>query len=258
MEVRGSLAAIALVVGAVGCAAPAGDTDVVAEAPIEEQPLEIGIDSLDVVHGALRLGATMTDGAADVCVRLGGSCDHREIGGGVSTRSTLVWSLGDEDLAAALACGLQVRARIREEGRRVDRVTEFSLSVAIGAQEGNPDDGPQLQSASAGEEGVEVILSAVPRDARLLTNDGVLEASPPETDEDAAADDGTARFVVPAIDFARSVLRGGDLRVAGASFVVSLAVGGTVATPPGIVDEAVEGGEITADEGDPNEPPEPE
>ena len=80
MSARGSLAAIAVIALSIcGCAAQAGQDDA-SEAAAEEQPLDVTVDSLDVVHGALRITATMVDGAADVSVRLGGDCEHREVG----------------------------------------------------------------------------------------------------------------------------------------------------------------------------------
>jgi hypothetical protein len=227
MNVRGALATLSLIAGAAGCAAPAGD-DPPEEAPAADQPLDLTIDSLDVVHGALRVSATMVDGAADVSVRLGGECEHREVGGGLSTLSTLVWSLGDSEVAEATSCGLVVRARVREGTRYVNKVADLEVTVDMGAQAQNPDDGPQLQAVAPSELGVSAVFSPVTRGARLTTGDSVLEAALPGAgDGDPAPGDVAGRFTIPRIDFARSVLRGRPLSLEGSLFATSLSVGGT-------------------------------
>jgi hypothetical protein len=226
MNVLGSLATASLLVCAMGCA-PVGEDEPPEETPAEDQPLDVTVDSLDVVHGALRLQATMVDGAADVSVRLGGDCAHREIGGGLSTRSTLVWLLRDDDLVEAMACGLVVRARARESSRYVNRVAELPVTVDVAALEGETaDDGPELQSVTMSPVGAGVVFAHVSPGARLTTGDSILEAAPPASGEDEPSAD-TARFDVPGVDLARSALRGGRLRLDGSYFGISLSVGGT-------------------------------
>jgi hypothetical protein len=224
MEVRGSLAAMAIAVGAMACAAPTADDGEV-EPPAEEQPLDITVDAVEVVHGALRLSATMTDGAADVSVHLGAQCDRREIGGGVSTPSTLVWSLGEEDLAAAVRCGLQVRARGREGRRRVDRIADLPVTPSMDPADENAQDGPQIQWYAASDGGVLLVFVSTAPGDRLDTHDDALEAT--------SDDGGVARFLMPEIDFARSLLRGDEAHVGGSTFEPALAVGGTYASLPG-------------------------
>jgi hypothetical protein len=230
MNVRGSLATISLVLGMVaGCASPAGDDDPSEETAAEEEPLDLTVDSLDIVHGALRLRATMVDGSADVSVRLGSDCEHREVGGGLSTPSTLVWSLGDDDVADAIGCGLVVRARVRDGARHVNKVAPLGVTVDMAAREvDSAEDGPQLQSVAPSELGIAVVFASVTGSARLTTGDSILQAAPPESEgEDPAAGDDTGRFTVPRIDFARSVLRGWLLHLNGSSFATSLSVNGT-------------------------------
>lgn len=230
MKVLGSLATISLIVSAMdGCAAGAGADDPSAQTPDEEQALDLSVDSLDVVHGALRVSATMVDGAADVSVRLGGDCEPREVGGGLSTRSTLVWSLGDRDVAEAIGCGLMVRARIRDGARWVNKVAEIGLTVDMAAQEReNADEGPQLQSVASSEMGISVVFASVARGARLATGESLLEATPPASEPaTVTAPDDTRRFTIPRIEFARSVLRARPLYLDGSSFVTSLSVSGT-------------------------------
>jgi len=227
MHARGLLAT-ASIVGAMGGCAAGGD-DPSGEPPEQEQPLDLTVDSLDIAHGALRVSATMVDGAADVSVRLGGECEHREVGGGLSTLSTLVWSLGDSDVAESIRCGLVVRARVRDGVRYVHKVAELAVAVDVAAQEvENTQDGPQLQTVTTSDIGICMVFSPVARGARLTTGDSILEAEPPESKEEgAAADDDTGRFDVPRIDFARSVLRERPLYLDGLSFATSLSVGGT-------------------------------
>lgn len=235
MAVRGSLAAAMCCAALTGCGDP-GDLGTPGDDPPElDEPLDLSVDSLDIAHGALRLAATMVDGAADVSVRLGGDCDPREVGGGVSTLSAFVWSFGDADVADAIACGLRVRARAHEGPRRVNKLAD--LAVAIDVQQAESDGAetaPQLQSAGPSDTGIAVVFASVPAGAHLDTGESLLEAAPQEsTDDDAAADDGAATFVVSRLDFARSVLRGRALRLHGASFATSLSVGGATleATP---------------------------
>ncbi len=228
MHARDSLAALSLIVGVMaGCAAVGGEDDSSEEPPAEDQPLDVAVDSLDIVHGALRISATMVDGAADVSVRLGGDCEPREVGGGLSTLSTLVWSLGDGDVAEAMGCGLVVRARVRDGQRYVNKVADLGVNVDMAVENvDGGESGPQLQSVTSAEVGVSAVFSAVTRGARLKTGDSILEAEPPPSeDTDPAA--GLARFTVPAIDFARSVLRRRPLVLDGSSFAALLSVGGT-------------------------------
>ena len=226
MNVRGSLATISLIVCAMGgCAARGEQEDPSEETPAEEEPLDVTVDSLDIAHGALRISATMVDGAADVSVRLGGDCEHREVGGGLSTLSTFVWSLGDADIAAAIGCGLLVRARVRDGARYVHKVAELPVAVDVAPQERNGDEGPQLKEVARSELGIGLAFAPVTRSARLTAGDSILEATRPDGEDDPAEDDSTGRFTVSCVDFARSVLRGRPLYLDGASFVTSLSVG---------------------------------
>jgi hypothetical protein len=229
MNVPGSLATASLFALAMSaCAAPTAEDGSSQDEPVEEEPLDVTVDSLDIAHGALRLRATMVDGAADVSVQLAGTCEPRDVGGGLSTRSALVWSLGENDVAEAMDCGLRMRARVRDGTRFVNRVAELDVAVDVSAQEGeNADDGPRLQSVTMSEPGVSVVFSQVTRGARLTTGDNILGATRPEPDEQApSTGDTTGQFTVPRIDFARSVLGGRRLRLDGSQFTATLSVGG--------------------------------
>jgi hypothetical protein len=228
MNVLDSLAVASVIALATSaCAAPTAEDDAAQEAPEEQEPLEVTVDTLDVVHGALRLSATMVDGAAGVSMRLGGDCEQREVGGGLSTLSTVVWSLGDVDVADAIGCGLLLRARVRDGTRYVNRVAELGVAVDVAAEGDNADDGPQLQGVTTSELGVSVLFSQVTPGARLATGDSILEAAQPKSEEEPPPTTGDpGPFNVPAIDFARSVLGGRRLRLEGSSFVACLSVGG--------------------------------
>jgi hypothetical protein len=243
--------------GTEGTDGPAPQPD--GEVPEEQddrEPLAISIDAVDYVHGALRMVATMEDGAADVTVRLA-DCDHRHVGGGVSTLSTLVWSLGDKDLADAITCALHVRARSREGTQYVSKVVDLGVGVDVSAPEGeNPEDGPIIQSATATQGGEVLTFTQVSPGAHLVTSDSILEADPSDTDagEPSADDDaGTpapTQYTVPLVDIARSALEGRRLRLDGASFVTTLSIAGTTLAPAAgpAVDSQEEPG-MTVEEG---------
>jgi hypothetical protein len=260
MDVRGSLATALVVAAMGGCAATAGQGGPLEEAPAEDQPLDLTVDSLDIVHGALRLSATMVDGAADVSVRLGGDCEHRDVGGGVSTLSALVWSLGDEEVAEAIGCGLSVRARVRGDARPVNKIAELDVAIGVSPEETeSTDDGlPQLQTVVASTAGVAMVFSSLTRGSRLTTADSILAPAPLESQEsqDPAAASDAGRFIVPRIDFVRSVLGERPIHLDGTSFWTSLSVGGTaiqadvpVIEPPQPEDVDEEATDETPDQG---------
>src|SRR5579862_7025421 len=138
MGVRDGIAALSVVVWAgYGCAAPAGPEEPPPEV-VRQESMDVSVDSLDVLHGALRIVATMGDGSADVSVVLGGTCDHREVGGGMSTARTLVWALEERDVADAIDCGLTVHARAREGGRPVDKVADLTVTAELSSSDPDP------------------------------------------------------------------------------------------------------------------------
>jgi hypothetical protein len=224
MDTRGLAAGVSLLLLAAtaGCAAPPGAASE-PEAPEEEVPLDLAVDSVDIVHGALRLSATMVDGAADVSVSLGGDCEHREVGGGWSTVSTLVWTFGAADVADAIGCGLAVRARVRTGSQNVTKVAELALTVGLVPCE-EADDGPGVEEVAASSAGVTIRFARVAPRARLIAGDSSLEATPLDGE---GADATQARFAVPRIDFARSLLLRWPLALDGASFDATVDIGGT-------------------------------
>jgi hypothetical protein len=207
-----------------GCTTPTGSADGPPPEPEEVLPLELSVDRVDISHGALRLSATMVDGAADVSVMLGDACDRREVGGGLSTLSTLVWSLGEAEVADALACDLVIRARVRTETGHVMKEAPVSLTSSVTSSPENSEQGPQPREGSTSLDGVAIVFTSVGPSARLSAGDSLVE--PTVTDEDDP-DDTTKRFVVSRRDFARSLLLRWPFRMEGASFETSLSVGDT-------------------------------
>jgi hypothetical protein len=238
MDARGlAAAALVLLVATANCATPTGEDK--AAGSEQEFPLDLAIDHVDISHGALRLRATMVGGAADVAVTLGDACERREVGGGISTPSTLVWALRQNDLADALGCGLVVRAYVRTQTGYATKTASLSVApdVVASSSQGSEDgesaeqsqegsqEGPRLQEFSSASTGVSILFASVSPRAHLLAGDSLI--GPTLSDEEDPGDD-TRRFDVPHDDFARSVIMRRPLVLDGASFETSLSVGGTV------------------------------
>jgi hypothetical protein len=190
MGIRGAAAAVSLAWCAMfGCASPLDGEADREEPPVADEPLDVSVESIDVLHHALRISATMVDGGADVSVRLGGRCAHREIGGGTSTRSTFVWRLGEADLAGVIECGLLVVALVRDGGRILKKTAELEVAAELR---------PESDSTEAQDDG----------------------------EEEANPDVGSAATTVP-IEIAQSLLGRRPLVIGGTPFIVWLSVGGT-------------------------------
>jgi hypothetical protein len=129
-------AALALCLATASCAAPTNNEQAASPAaPVEiDEPLSLRVDALDVRHGGLRILASMNDGSADVSMWLGESCEKREVGRGIATRSGFAWTLSRDEIARAIECNLVVRVHaVDDEGRRVRRTAELGVSVALQA-----------------------------------------------------------------------------------------------------------------------------
>jgi hypothetical protein len=199
-------------------------------APPQDVPLELTVDSVDVVHGALRLIATMVDGAADVRVTLGGDCERREVGGGFSTVSTFIWALGADDVADAIGCGLAVQTHVRTATRTVTKVAELAVNVGLAPFESDDSEaGPRVQDVTASSAAVNVVFVGAALHSRLVVGDSSLEASSSEEEgvEGAGADGTAGRFSIPPLDFARALLLRRPAALDGALFEATLEVGGT-------------------------------
>src|SRR5262249_35592672 len=129
MNARGlALGASLLLATTACCATPDDEVGEPDDPPLEDAPLDLQGDAVDVVHGALRVRATMTDGSPDVSVALGGGCEAREVGAGLSTATTLTWRLGENDVVDAIDCGLVVRAKVHVGRRTGNRVAPLGVT----------------------------------------------------------------------------------------------------------------------------------
>jgi hypothetical protein len=207
MNARGlALRASLLLATTAHCATPeedGGDPD----PPLEDAPLDLQVDAVDVVHGALRLRATMTGGSPDVSVALGGSCEPREVGAGLSTATALTWTLGEKDVVDAIDCGLVVRATVRVGRRTGNRVAPLGVSVSLTA--------PPTEVEGSTEE---------PGEQEAEDNSPQESAQAPA--EQSAPDPPTTGTPVPPTDLARALLLHRQIVVEGDAFDVSLEVGG--------------------------------
>lgn len=163
----------------------------------ETEPLDLAVDRVDIAHGALRVSATMRDGSADVRVTLGNECNGRDVGGGMATPSSFVWMFGEDDLAGALGCDLEVVARAKTPTGYVLRTASLAVSA-------------EVVPPSSGER------TPLPSTSRSTT-DGELAFAPGSAEE---------RWSVPLRDFARAVLSSRPLRVGSTSFDPSVCIGG--------------------------------
>jgi hypothetical protein len=100
-------------------------------APEDEVPLELSVSSADIVHGGLRVTATMQEGSADLAIVLGSDCEHREVGGGITTASAFTWILGPDDLAAALRCNLLAIAHTRDATGRHMKTASLPVDAEV-------------------------------------------------------------------------------------------------------------------------------
>jgi len=220
-------AAIALCLAAAGCGIPSSDDSAgsVEPEPEVEEPLTMTVDALGIRHGSLRVEATMLDGSADVEMWLGASCDAREVGRGIATRSGFTWSLSSDDVARAIECNLVVKAHaIDEDGIRVVRIAPLDVSVSL------VPDGAELVSLVAQEtDGAETKLTfSAPRHARRL-HIGSTVIGPEETD-DAEDQTGPRRgfsetFAVDNDDLARAMMHRRRLSVLGEGFLTTVSIG---------------------------------
>jgi hypothetical protein len=150
--------ALALLAATVSCVA-GGNDDEATDDSLPDIPLDLIIDRVDIAHGALRLSARMREGSADVSVLAGEACGSGDIGRGVSTRSTLVWFLAEDEIAKALKCGLVVHARVvAEKGVRV--VKSVFLSVSPDVASSGAEEGPQVEGTVSSTADVRVAFAS--------------------------------------------------------------------------------------------------
>ncbi|MDB4934818.1 MAG: hypothetical protein JWP87_1790 [Labilithrix sp.] len=219
-------AALALALATASCAAPTNNEQVAVPAPPVEidEPLSLSVDALDIRHGSLRIEASMADGSADVSMWLGDSCEKREVGRGIATRSGFAWSLARDEVARAIECNLVVRVRaVDDEGHRVRRTAELSVSVAL-----QSDTADHVRLLRQESEGVSTKLTFLaPQNARRLHVGGSVIGV--QTDEEYAGrlprGAFASIFVVGNDDLARSMLGRRRITLLGEHFLATISVG---------------------------------
>jgi hypothetical protein len=195
--------------------------------PEIEEALKLSVDALDVRHGSLRIEASMLEGggSADVSMWLGESCEKREVGHGIATRSGFAWSLSRDEIARAIECSLVVKVRaVDEDGNRVRRVTTLPVSVELEA------DGAEsvrlFRQESTGASTKMTFLG--PANARRLHVAGtVIGVETEEEPRTGKLPRGAflSSFVVGNDDLARSMLARRRVTVLGEHFLASITVG---------------------------------
>jgi hypothetical protein len=201
---------------------PADRSDDEPPAKTEEEPLDLTIDRVDLSHGVLRLKATMNDGSADVSILLGTACEPRELGGGLATASSLVWSLAEDDLAGALGCDILVVARASTSTGTVLKTAPVPVGVEMASSGSDEAAQPPDVQRSTSEMRL-VFPSGSARDSdRLSVGDSLVEPSQALSDSQQT----THEFAVSRHDLARAILSRRPLRLGRSSFDVSVSVGG--------------------------------
>ena len=223
----GTTAALAICLAIAGCAAPTNNEQAAMPAPpIEiEESLSLSVDALDVRHGSLRIEATMLDGGADVSMWLGETCEKREVGRGIATRSGFAWSLSRDEIARAIECSLVVRVRaVDDEGQRVRRTAILPVSVALAA-----DSTDQVALYGQESQGVSTKLTFLaPSKARRLHVAGTVigveteEELPPKRFRLTSV---MSSFVVGNDDLARSMVNRRRISLLGEHFLATISVG---------------------------------
>ncbi len=220
-------AALAFCLATAGCAVPSSDHAAGPTPPLPEveEALALNVDALDVRHGSLRIEASMLDGSADVSVWLGPTCEEREVGRGIATRSGFAWSLSGDDVARAIACNLVVKAHgVDEDGNRVLKIASLDVGVSL-----VPDGADLVRVLRQETEGKDTRMTfAMPSRARRLHIGGsVIGAEPEDEDEDEIGPRGLfiASFAVGNDDLARSMLHRRHVSVQGEHFLATVSVG---------------------------------
>lgn len=216
-------AALAICLASVGCAAPTNHGMAATPAPpVEiEESLSLSVDVLDVRHGSLRIEASMLDGSADVSMWLGPTCETREVGRGIATRSGFAWSLSRDEIARAIECSLVVRVQaINDDGERVLRTADLPVSVALEAD--GAEEVRLFRQESSGRSTKMTFLAAT-RARRLHVAGSVIGM---ETEEEHAPKGAFAStFMVGNDDLARSMLGRRRLTLLGEHFLATISVG---------------------------------
>lgn len=215
--------ALAFCLATAACSAPTSDHSAgpTPPPPEVEEALSLRVDDLDIRHGSLRIEASMLDGSADVSMWLGPTCEAREVGRGIATRSGLAWSLSGEEVARAIQCNLVVKAHgIAEDGTRVLKVAALDVSVSL-----VPDGADLVRLLRQQTDGVDTMMTfAMPSRARRLHIGGSVIGAEPE-EERGPRGLFINSFAVSNSDLARSMLHRRHISVLGEHFLATISVG---------------------------------
>jgi hypothetical protein len=222
-------AALALCLATASCAAPSNNEQAETSAAPEieeiEEPLALTVDALDIRHGTLRIEASMDDGSADVSMWLGESCETREVGHGIATRSGFAWSLSRDEIARAIECNLTVKVHgIDDEGQHVRRVAQLPVTVAV-----QPDGADLVRLRGQESDGATTKLTFMgpTSAARLHVAGTIIGAESDEIERDGKLPRGAflSAFVVDNADLARSMLARSHLTLLGEDFLTTVTIG---------------------------------
>ncbi len=220
----GALAAICFASAA--CAAPTNDgmSGAPPPPPEIEEALSMSVEAIDVRHGSLRIEASMLDGAADVSMWLGSTCEQREVGRGIATRSSFAWSLSRDEIARVIECSLVVRVHaVDDEGRRVLRTAELPVGVVLqsdGAEESRIAEQEALGSSTR------LVFHSRKRAPRLHVAGSVIGA---EDGEPSTRGIYKSAFIVGNDDLARSMVGRRRLTILGGEhYLATITVGNMV------------------------------
>jgi hypothetical protein len=216
-----SVAASMMACALVGCA---GHTTTETRTEDIEVPLDLTMESVQLVRGRMRFTASMDDGSPDVSVWLGKNCEAREIGRGIATGTRVVWTLSADELGRAIECQLTLKARgFRGDEARVRKVAELPVHVSIGLVEYDDDSPPRLRSQTT-EGGITRFLFVDTSAAATLRVGNFVVGR--EFVDDVDPERRPARFLVPNDALARAVLSRRTVSMRGAIYEPSLTVRG--------------------------------
>jgi hypothetical protein len=216
-------AALAFCLASASCAAPTTHEPAAAPAPPPEieESLSLSVDALDVRHGSLRIEASMVDGSADVSMWLGPTCETREVGRGIATRSAFAWSLSRDEIARAIECSLVVRVRaVDADGNRVRRTAELPVSASL---EADGADGVRLFRQEARGAATKMTFLSASKARRLHVAGSVIGVE--SEDERGPKGAFVSAFLVGNDDLARSMLARRRLTLLGEHFLATISVG---------------------------------
>lgn len=231
--IRGEIAAVVAICAALsGCHATAreneSDPDDEEEAqppPEVEAPLQMTVDGIAVRHGDLRIAGSFEDGSPDVSLWTAKeSCEKKELGHGIATRTGFMWSLGADDLQRALECNVIVRVRTFEEGVRYRKEKELAVAMS-GVLEA--EDNVKLVKNDIEGESTRLGFRTNDRATRLHVGP-VLVGAEPEDDDAEHTTEGPfdSDYLVPNDDLARVILSRRPITIASVSMQTVITIDG--------------------------------